>query len=145
MEFNPLMTGSSTSGERSKRARTFEEIVAWQVARHLTKRIYEVTRSDRFARDFGLSSQTQRASVSVMANIAEGFDRRGAVEFAHFLGYAKASCSELRSNLYVALDCGYLSEDEFTELKTKAEEVSYLLQKLISSLRASQPAKVEKP
>jgi four helix bundle protein len=144
MESNPMKTDSNSLEEHAKRAKTFEDIVAWQGARRLTKRIYEVTRSDRFARDFGLSSQTQRACVSVMANIAEGFDRRGAVEFAHFLGYAKASCSELRSNLYVALDCGYISEAEFKELNSAAEEVNFLLQKLISSLRASHSPKFAK-
>jgi four helix bundle protein len=122
-------------GLKNESARVFEDIFAWQKARHLTKRIYELTRSDRFSRDFGLASQTQRAAVSVMANIAEGYDRRGSVEFAHFLGYAKGSCGELRSNLYVALDIGYLTADEFSEIRTLSDEVSFLIQRLITSLR----------
>jgi len=70
-----------------------------------------------------------------MANIAEGFDRRGSVEFAHFLSIAKGSCAELQSNLFVALDCGYISAEEFLELRLLAEEVSRLLHSLMASMK----------
>ena len=73
--------------------------------------------------------------MSIMANIAEGFDCRGSVEFAHFLSYAKGSCSELRSDLFVALDCGYLSEAEFLELRLLSEDISRLIQNLIGALK----------
>jgi four helix bundle protein len=86
------------------RAQRFEDLIAWQKARLLTKSIYEITQQGAFARDFGLSSQIQRAAVSVMSNIAEGFERRSLNEFHHFLLVAKASCAEVRSQLYVAFD-----------------------------------------
>jgi four helix bundle protein len=86
----------------------FEDILAWQKAREVTRRIYEITASDRFARDYGLRNQLQRASVSIMANIAEGFGRHSDKEFANFLNMAHGSASETQSHLYVALDLGYI-------------------------------------
>ena len=88
--------------------RRFEDLIAWQRARELTRRIYLATSDERFRRDFGLASQIQRAAVSSMANVAEGFDRKRSAEFHQFLSIAKASCAEVRSHLYVALDVGYL-------------------------------------
>ena len=82
----------------------FEEIEAWKVARELTRDIYALTRQQPFSTDFGLRDQVQRASVSVMANIAEGFDGRSTREFIRFLGYAFRSATEVQSHLYVALD-----------------------------------------
>jgi four helix bundle protein len=102
----------------------FEELVAWQKARALTKEIYLVTRRGSFAKDFGLAGQIQRAAVSVMSNIAEGFERGSSGEFAQFLSIAKASCAEVRSQLYIALDVGHLSEAEFQRLTTQAQEVT---------------------
>jgi four helix bundle protein len=81
------------------RIERFEELIAWQKARTLSREIYEVTRRGAFARDFGLSGQIQRAAVSIMSNIAEGFERGGRGEFHQFLSTAKASCAELRSQL----------------------------------------------
>src|ERR1041384_6988588 len=89
----------------------FEDLIAWQKAR-LTRRVYELTRIGGWAKDFGLSSQIQRASVSIMSNIAEGFERNRHGEFHGFLSPAKASCAEVRSQLYVALDVGYLRAEE---------------------------------
>src|SRR5206468_3923596 len=86
----------------------FEDLVAWQKARAMTAAIYQVTRQGLFSKDFGLSGQMQRAAVSVMSNIAEGFERGRRAEFHQFLSAAKASCAELRSQLYTALDAGYL-------------------------------------
>ena len=77
----------------------FEDILAWQKAREVTRRIYEITARDRFARDYGLRNQLQRASVSIMANIAEGFGRHSDKEFANFLNMAHGSASETQSHL----------------------------------------------
>lgn len=83
------------------RIERFEELIAWQKARTLTREIYETTRRGAFARDFGLSGQIQRAAVSIMSNIAEGFERGGRGEFHQFLSTAKASCADLRSQLTI--------------------------------------------
>ena len=103
----------------------FEDIMAWQEARHLTKQVYMLAGREPFARDFGLRDQIQRAAVSSMSNIAEGFDCESKTEFGRFLGIARRSSVEVQSLLYVALDVGYISEPEFAlhyELarKTKA-------------------------
>src|SRR5690348_231503 len=111
----------------------FEDLVAWQKARALARSIYQATRQGAFARDFGLSGQIQRAAVSMMSNVAEGFERGGRGEFHQFLSTAKASCAELRSQLYVAFDIGYLDEKEFDDLMARAVEVA----KIIGGLRAS--------
>lgn len=108
-------------------ATRFEELIAWQKARALTRMIYLITRQGEFARDWGLSNQIQRAAVSVMSNVAEGFERAGKGEFHHFLSTAKASCAELRSQLYVALDVGYVTQNEFEPLLTQAEEVGRII------------------
>lgn len=101
----------------------FEDLIAWRKARELTKLIYKVTRGGLFAKDYGLSGQIQRAAVSIMANIAEGFERNRRGEFHQFLSIAKASCSELRSHLYVAFDIGFLMPEEFKRLMAHAEEL----------------------
>lgn len=105
----------------------FEDLIAWQKARKLTRSIYEATWQDVFAKDFGLSGQIQRAAVSIMSNIAEGFERGGRGEFHQFLSTAKASCAEVRSQLYVALDVGYLDKANFDRLIEQAEEVARIL------------------
>jgi four helix bundle protein len=115
------------------RIERFEELVAWQKARVLTQLIYQATQKERFLRDFGLSGQIQRAAVSMMSNVAEGFERGGRGEFHQFLSTAKASCAELRSQLYVAFDVGYLDQKEFDNLMARATEVA----KIIGGLRAS--------
>jgi four helix bundle protein len=109
------------------RIERFEELIAWQKARTLTREIYETTRRGAFARDFGLSGQIQRAAVSIMSNIAEGFERGGRGEFHQFLSTAKASCAELRSQLYVAFDVGYIEGQEFHVLLQHAEEVARII------------------
>ena len=111
----------------------FEDLIAWQKARALTQAIYEATRQGVFAKDFGLSGQIQRAAVSVMSNIAEGFERGGRAEFHQFLSHAKASCAEVRSQLYVAFDIGYLDKNQFICLLEQAEEVA----RIIGGLRAA--------
>ena len=122
------------SGEKKKeRIDKFEDLIAWQKARGLTKEVYQISRRAEFARDFGLSGQIQRASVSVMSNIAEGFERGGRGEFHQFLSVAKASCAEVRSLLYVALDIKYINKAEFRKIMDKAEEVG----RIVGGLRAS--------
>ena len=111
----------------------FEDLIAWQKARELTRDIYQITRQGVFAKDFGLSGQIQRATVSIMSNIAEGFERGGRGEFHQFLSTAKASCAEVRSQLYVSFDIGYLDQSKFNQLLTQAEEVG----RIIGGLRAS--------
>ena|SRR4029079_656484 len=111
----------------------FEDLIAWQKARELTRRVYEITRTGEFAKDFRLSGQIQSAAVSIMSNIAEGFERSGLGEFHQFLSTAKASCAELRSQVYVTLDVGYIDERTFEDLRLQAEEVG----RIIGGLRVS--------
>jgi four helix bundle protein len=91
----------------------FEELPCWQDARELSRVVFELTRQEAFSRDFSFKDQIWRAAVSVMDNIAEGFDDGSPNEFVRFLGYAQRSASEIQSQLYRALDCGYISRDQF--------------------------------
>jgi four helix bundle protein len=109
------------------KVKRFEDLIAWQKARVLTKAIYEVTRQSAFSKDFGLSGQIQRAAVSIMSNVAEGFERGKRGEFHQFLSIAKSSCAELRSQLYVAFDAGYLNKELFQKLLTQSEEFGRIL------------------
>jgi four helix bundle protein len=93
----------------------FENIEAWQLARELTRNIYRLTKKSKFAKDYGLKKQIQDAAGSSMHNIAEGFDSETNPEFIRFLRYAKRSCTEVQSELYVALDEEYISSDEFKD------------------------------
>lgn len=95
---------------------SFEELQIWQEARRLTNRVYDVTRQASFSRDFGLINQIRKAAVSIGSNIAEGHERGGTKEFLQFLSIAKGSSGEVRSQLYLALDQGYLGKDECEEL-----------------------------
>ena len=88
--------------------KNFEDLEIWKDARALTREVYQLTRDSKFLKDFGLRDQIRRAAISVMSNIAEGFERGGNQEFVQFLYVAKASCGEVRSQLYVALDQGYV-------------------------------------
>ncbi len=117
----------------SEKIEQFEDLIAWQKARILTAAVYRVTGEGRFGRDYGLRDQIRRAGVSAMSNIAEGFERARPAEFHQFLSVAKGSCAELRSQLYVALDAGYLKPDIFQKLMVQAREVG----KIIGGLRAS--------
>ena len=117
------------------KVRRFEDLVAWQKARKLTAEIYRVTSEGRFSKDFGLRDQIRRASVSVMSNLAEGFDRGGRGEFHQFLVIAKGSCAEVRSQLYVALDAHYLSQELFEKLLDMAEELSRVINGLRSAVQ----------
>lgn len=100
----------------------FEDIEAWQIARDLSRFVYSVVKKGKFTRDYGLKDQVCRASVSIMANIAEGFDSGSRAEFARFLTYAQRSCSELQSEIYVALDQDYITMKEFDEIYSLASK-----------------------
>ncbi len=117
--------------------RRFEDIQAWQKAREVTRMIYEVTAEVRFAGDYGLRDQTRRASVSIMANIAEGFGRHSDKEFANFLNMAHGSVSEVQSHLYIALDSNYIDQTAFTKLNNLLDEISRMTPVLAQHLRAS--------
>jgi four helix bundle protein len=112
----------------------FEDLEAWKISRELTKEIYRASKNDLFFRDYGLRDQICRASVSVMSNIAEGFERDGNKEFANFLSIAKGSSGEVRSQLYVALDQNYISENEFNLLYNKSTQNSRVIAGLIKYL-----------
>jgi four helix bundle protein len=115
----------------------FEDIDAWKKARELTKIIYEVTVQGKLAADFSLRDQLRRAAVSIMANIAEGFEREGNKEFRQFLSMAKGSAGEVKALLYVALDAGLASSEQFQRLSALADEASRLLAGFLRYLKAS--------
>ena len=111
----------------AKKIERFEDFIAWQRARKVTADIYRVTSEGNFARDFGLKDQIRRAAVSSMSNLAEGFERGRPAEFHQFLSVAKGSCAELRTQLYVALDVGYIGLQTFEGLMAQATEVGQIL------------------
>lgn len=115
----------------------FEELEIWKRARALSKRIYDCTKLREFAKDFGLKDQIRRAAISVMSNVAEGFDRSGNREFIQFLTVAKGSGAELRSQLYVALDQAYISAKEFESLSRESEEIGKMITGFIKYLQRS--------
>ena len=102
----------------------FEDIQAWQKAREVTRLVYQVTAGGCFTKDYGMRDQLQRASVSIMANIAEGFGRHSDKEFANFLNMAHGSASEVQSHLYVALDLNYIDQNTFQKLYELLDEIS---------------------
>jgi len=116
----------------------FEELNVYQRARELTNRVYELTRDGAFARDFGLANQTRRAAVSVMSNIAEGFERGTNAEFVQFLYIAKGSSGEVRAQLSVALDQKYISPGDYDDLTDRCRRISGMLTNLINYLRQPQ-------
>ena len=116
----------------------FEEIQAWQKARIATKLIYQLTKIGEFSKDYGLCNQIRRASVSVMANIAEGNGRRTNNDFASFLVQAHGSAAEVQSHLYVALDLIYVKQEEFDHLYSLYDEVSRMTNALAQHLRNPQ-------
>jgi len=117
------------------RVERFEDLIAWQNARVLTKAIYEFTRKQPFAKDFGLCGQTQRAAASIMSNIAEGFERGGRTEFHQFLVIAKGFCAEVRSLLYVERDVGYIISEDFVKVNELALEVGRIIGGILASVQ----------
>jgi four helix bundle protein len=113
----------------------FEELEVWQHARKLVREVYRVSGSGHFSRDFGLRDQLRRASISILSNIAEGFERAGNKEFSHFLYMAKGSAGELRAQLYVALDLNYFSTEDFRNLSTSSETIARQLSAFIKYLQ----------
>ena len=117
--------------------RSFTEIDAWQKARTLTNAVYALSNNASFSKDFGLRDQIRRASVSIMANIAEGFGRSGSAEFQQYLAIAKGSTCEVISHLYVAFDQGYVKEQEFARINGLAEETAILIGGLMKYIARS--------
>lgn len=118
----------------SKTIKSFEELNVWQNARDLIKLIYNFTKKDKFSKDYSLIDQIRRASVSIMSNIAEGFERGSNKEFIQFLYIAKGSCGEVRSQLYVAFDQQYISEEYSSKAKQECEKLSAMVSNLIRYL-----------
>jgi four helix bundle protein len=114
----------------------FEDIQAWQTARTLTQALYRLSSQGSFARDFGLRDQLRRAAVSILSNIAEGFESDTQAQFIRYLGLAKASAGEFRAQLYVALDAGYLDRRQFDQLYDRADKCSRQLSNFISYLKS---------
>jgi four helix bundle protein len=117
--------------------KNFEDLEIWKDARRLTQEIYNLSKAPRFSKDFSLRDQMQRAAVSIMSNIAEGFERAGNQEFIQFLYVAKASCGEVRSQIYVALDQGYVAKPDSEESITAFRRLSGMIGNLINYLRRS--------
>lgn len=113
----------------------FEEIVAWQKAREFVRMSYDLVRTTPLSSDLELQRQFLRATVSVMSNIAEGFESGSHVEFARYLTYARSSCAEARSLLYAALDQGYITEQEFETAMELAKETKRIIDALRANLR----------
>jgi four helix bundle protein len=117
---------------KSMKIEKFEDIISWQKSKVLTKDVYLLLKDSR---DYGFRDQIQRASVSIMNNIAEGFERRGDKEFRHFLFIAKGSCGEVRSMLYLALELEYITKNDFEKLSNISVEISKLLSGFIKTLK----------
>ncbi len=130
-----------------KAAASFEELHVYQRARELTSMVYSITRTSEFTRDFGLISQIRRAAVSVMSNIAEGFERGSKTEFIQFLYIAKGSCGEVRAQLQVAQDQKYITDAQYEHLYNLARHISGMISKFISYLQTTdyQGEKVARP
>ena len=115
----------------------FEDIEAWKEARDIVNSVYRVCRADGFKKDYSLTDQVKRAAISIMANIAEGFSRKGNKEFIQFLFIAKSSAAELQSHLYVALDEHYINKDTFNELYQNADKIQRQLSNFIKYLSST--------
>ncbi len=115
----------------------FEDIEAWQKARELAQEVYRISSDGVFSRDFGLRDQMRRASVSIMSNIAEGFERSGTGELMQFLSMAKGSTGEVKSQLYVAHDQKYINQELFDKLFNSSCEISKMINGLMNYIRSS--------
>ena len=118
--------------------KSFEEIESWQIARILSNEIYKLILRPDLSKDYALKDQMNRASGSIMDNIAEGFERGGNKEFINFLGYSKGSCGELKSQLYRAFDRNYITSDEFQNKFEMANNIGKMNGKLIEYLNQSE-------
>jgi four helix bundle protein len=115
--------------------KNFEDLEIWKGTRVLTSEIYRLTRDSKFAKDFALRDQIRRAVMSIMSNIAEGFERGGNQEFIQFLYIAKASCGEVRSQLYVALDQSYIAPKDCDDVIKSFRRLSIMISNLIDYLK----------
>ena len=122
----------------------FEDLKVWQLARQLTSKIYTLARQNDFAKDYGFRDQICRSAVSIVSNIAEGFERRTNSQFQHFLDIANGSAGELRAQLYIALDLAYITPDQFRDAHTDTVTIGKMLTSLIRHLRSS-PTKPPPP
>ena len=118
-------------------ARNFEDLEVWKSARELTNRIYKASGNGAFSKDYGLRDQIRRASVSIMSNIAEGYERGGNQELIQFLSIAKGSCGEVRCQLYVAGDEGYIDKKECGQLVDAFRRLSIMINNFMDYLRRS--------
>jgi four helix bundle protein len=116
----------------------FEDIEAWKQSREITRLIYKISSAGNFAKDFALVNQIRRASISILSNIAEGFERDGDKEFLQFLAISKGSCGEVRAQLYVALDQNYIDEKEFALISNKLIETSRTISGFMKYLQQSE-------
>ena len=115
----------------------FEDLEVWRLSRELTNKIYNASSDGRFAKDFGLRDQIRRAAVSIMSNIAEGYERGGNQEFIQFLSITKASCGEVRSQLYVAMDQYYVGKTKCEQLIDEFKKLSIMINNFIKYLKGS--------
>jgi four helix bundle protein len=130
-----------------KAAETFEELHTYQRARELANAIYTITRGGDFARDFGLVDQIRRAAVSILSNIAEGFERGSKTEFIQFLYIAKGSCGEVRAQLQIAQDQNYIRQNEYQQLYDLCKQISGMISNFIAHLQKTdyQGEKINRP
>ncbi len=117
--------------------KSFEDLPVWKNAKKLALLVYKITSDGNLSRDYGLKSQLQRSVISVSSNIAEGFDRGSKLEFIQFLYVARGSCAELRSQLFIAKDLGYIKSDEFKNLCDSAVNVSKQINGFIEYLKTT--------
>ncbi len=122
---------------KNMKIQCFEDIIAWQKARELTSFVYI---RFKHCKDFGFKDQIQRAVVSVMNNIAEGYERNGTKEFMRYLNISKASCAEVKSMMYLAKDLNYMSDDDFFQAQTLTDEVARIIRGFMSSLQTRHSA-----
>jgi four helix bundle protein len=120
------------------RIEKFEDIEAWKLARRATNLVYDATCGEKFSRDFALVNQMRRASISILSNIAEGFERQGNKEFLQFLSVAKGSCGEVRSQLYIALDRNYINQEMFSNVSTVLLETSRTISGFMKYLQSAE-------
>lgn len=114
-----------------------EDLISWQKSKDLTIEIYKITKNSSFSKDFGLCNQIQRAAVSIPSNIAEGFGRGGNIEFLQFLSIAKGSLYELKTQLVIANEIGYLDDEIFTKISNEIDEVGKMLTSFMNYLSNS--------
>ena len=117
--------------------KSFEDLIAWQKARAMNVLIYKLSGQGLFSKDFSLKDQIRRASISVMSNIAEGFERNGNKEFIQFLSVAKASNAELRSQLFIAMDLKYINKEQFDEVYKLSIESGKIINGFMEYLKTS--------